>query len=153
MSKKALMNNVYKNYIFDFYGTLVDILTDEKDPALWDKLAQLYQAYGADYKGEGLRKSYAKRVALAREELIELKGVAYPEVDLAHIFNQLYVNGRPQSSCLHQLEDWGQLIAIVLSLIHIFVYERCDSFTKVVTYRCLKARSCLEFGYFFNFVK
>ena len=35
------MNNVYKNYIFDFYGTLVDILTDEKDPALWDKLAQL----------------------------------------------------------------------------------------------------------------
>ena len=70
------MNNVYKNYIFDFYGTFVDILTDEKDPALWDKLAQLYQAYGADYKGEGLRKSY-------------------PEVDLAHIFNQLYVNGRP----------------------------------------------------------
>ena len=63
MSKKAMMNKVYKNYIFDFYGTLVDILTDEKDPALWDKLAQLYQAYGADYKGEGLRKSYAKRVA------------------------------------------------------------------------------------------
>ena len=54
--------------------------------ALWDKLAQLYQAYGADYKGEGLRKSYAKRVALAREELIELKGVAYPEVDLASHF-------------------------------------------------------------------
>ena len=62
-------------------------------------------------RGEGLRKSYAKRVALAREELIELKGVAYPEVDLAHIFNQLYVDDRPQSSCLHQLEDWGQLIA------------------------------------------
>ena len=117
MSKKALMNNVYKNYIFDFYGTLVDILTDEKDPALWDKLAQLYQAYGADYKGEGLKKSYAKRVALAREELIELKGVAYPEVDLAHIFNQLYVDDRPQSSCLHQLEDWGQLIAIVFRVL------------------------------------
>ena len=82
MSKKALMNNVYKNYIFDFYGTLVDILTDEKDPAL-----------------------------------IELKGVAYPEVDLAHIFNQLYVDGRPQSSCLHQLEDWGQLIAIVFRVL------------------------------------
>lgn len=117
MSKKAMMNNVYKDYIFDFYGTLVDILTDEKDPELWDKLAQLYQAYGANYKGEGLRKSYAKRVALAREELIELKGVAYPEVDLAHIFNQLYVDGRPQSSCLHQLEHWGQLIAIVFRVL------------------------------------
>lgn len=50
-------NNVYKNYIFDFYGTLVDILTDEKDPMLWDKLAQLYQAYGAYYKGKALKKS------------------------------------------------------------------------------------------------
>lgn len=125
MSKKAMMNKVYKNYIFDFYGTLVDILTDEKDPALWDKLAQLYQAYGADYKGEGLRKSYAKRVALARKELIELKGVAYPEVDLVHIFNQLYVDARPQSSNSNQLDDWGNLIAMVfrvLSRKHLTAY-------------------------------
>ena len=117
MSKKAMMNKVYKNYIFDFYGTLVDILTDEKDPALWDKLAQLYQAYGADYKGEGLRKSYAKRVDQARKELIELKGVAYPEIDLAHIFNQLYVDARPQSSNSNQLEDWGNLIAMVFRVL------------------------------------
>ena len=117
MSKKVMTNKVYKNYIFDFYGTLVDILTDEKNPELWDKLAQLYQAYGADYKGEGLRKSYAKRVTQARKELIELKGVAYPEVDLVHIFNQLYVDGRPQSSCLNQPEDWGQLIAMVFRVL------------------------------------
>lgn len=117
MSKKALMNNVYKNYIFDFYGTLVDILTDEKDPALWDKLAQLYQAYGADYKGEGLKKSYAKRVAQTRKELIEIKGVAYPEVDLVHIFNQLYVDGRSQSSNSSQPDDWGNLIAMVFRVL------------------------------------
>ena len=42
------MNNVYKNYIFDFYGTLVDILTDEKDPALWDKFCLLYTSDAAD---------------------------------------------------------------------------------------------------------
>ena len=47
-----MKNRAYKNYIFDYYGTLVDILTDEKDPMLWDKLAQLYQAYGAAYKGD-----------------------------------------------------------------------------------------------------
>ena len=82
-------NNVYKNYIFDFYGTLVDILTDEKDPMLWDKLAQLYQAYGAYYKGKALKKAYAKRVGQARKDLVALKGAAYPEIDLAHIFNQL----------------------------------------------------------------
>ena len=26
----------FKNYIFDFYGTLVDIETDEESPVLWD---------------------------------------------------------------------------------------------------------------------
>ena len=112
-----MKNRAYRNYIFDYYGTLVDILTDEKDPMLWDKLAQLYQAYGADYKGETLKKAYAKRVNQTRKELIELKGVAYPEIDLAHIFNQLYVAARPQSSSLNQPEGWGQLIAMVFRVL------------------------------------
>lgn len=123
-----MKNRAYKNYIFDFYGTLVDILTDEKDPVLWDKLAQLYQAYGADYKGEGLKKSYAKRVAQARKELIEIKGVAYPEVDLVHIFNQLYVDARPQSSNSNQSDDWGQLIAMVFRVLS--PYEGSSSLSK-----------------------
>ena len=112
-----MKNRAYRNYIFDFYGTLVDILTDEKDPVLWDKLGQLYQAYGAAYEGDVLKKAYAKRVDQARKELIELKGVAYPEIDLAHIFNQLYVDARPQSSNSNQPEDWGQLIAMVFRVL------------------------------------
>ena len=110
-------NNVYKNYIFDFYGTLVDILTDEKDPMLWDKLAQLYQAYGANYKGETLKKAYAKHVDQARKDLVALKGVAYPEFDLAHIFNQLYVDARLQSSNSNHPDDWGKLIAMVFRVL------------------------------------
>lgn len=120
-----MKNRAYRNYIFDFYGTLVDILTDEKDPVLWDKLGHLYQAYGAAYESETLKKAYAKRVDQARKELIELKGVAYPEIDLAHIFNQLYVDARPQSSNSNQPEDWGQLIAMVfrvLSRKHVTAY-------------------------------
>ena len=117
MSKKAMMNKVYKNYIFDFYGTLVDILTDEKYPVLWDTLGQLYQAYGAAYEGDALKKAYAKRVAQTRKELIEIKGVAYPEVDLAQIFNQLYVDARPQSSNSSQPDDWGNLIAMVFRVL------------------------------------
>ncbi len=109
-----MKNRAYKNYIFDFYGTLADILTDEKDPVLWDTLGQLYQAYGADYEGDALKKVYAKHVDQARKELIELKGVVYPEIDLAYIFNQLYVDARPQSSNSNQPDDWGQLLAMVL---------------------------------------
>lgn len=133
-------NNVYKNYIFDFYGTLVDILTDEKDPMLWDKLAQLYQAYGAYYKGKALKKAYAKRVGQARKDLVALKGVAYPEIDLAHIFNQLYVDASLQSSRLHQPEGWGQLIAMVFRVLS-HKYLMAYPHTKEVL-AFLKERGC-----------
>ena len=33
---------MYKNYIFDLYGTLVDINTDEDKSELWDKLSLFY---------------------------------------------------------------------------------------------------------------
>ena len=39
----------YKNYIFDLYGTLVDINTDEWSAQLWKKMAILYGYYGAAY--------------------------------------------------------------------------------------------------------
>lgn len=31
------LENVYKNYIFDLYGTLVDIHTDEEQKEVWEK--------------------------------------------------------------------------------------------------------------------
>ena len=32
----------YENYVFDLYGTLVDIHTDEEAPAVWERLAYFY---------------------------------------------------------------------------------------------------------------
>jgi len=91
-----MKNRAYKNYIFDFYGTLVDILTDEKDPVLWDKLGQLYQAYGAAYEGETLKKAYAKHVDQARKELIDLKGVAYPAM-VFRVLSRKHVTAYPHT--------------------------------------------------------
>ena len=31
----------YQNYLFDLYGTLVDIHTDENDPRLWQRMSVL----------------------------------------------------------------------------------------------------------------
>ena len=45
----------YRNYIFDLYGTLVDIHTDEEDPAAWAALARFYSYYGARYAPDALR--------------------------------------------------------------------------------------------------
>ena len=33
---------MYKNYIFDLYGTLIDINTDEWNVQLWKKMQILY---------------------------------------------------------------------------------------------------------------
>lgn len=35
----------YKNYLFDLYGTLVDIHTDEENEALWEKLCMFLRLY------------------------------------------------------------------------------------------------------------
>lgn len=58
----------FKNYIFDFYGTLVDIETDESSPVLWNTMAQIYQSYGASYTEEGLRLRYRELVQQAEED-------------------------------------------------------------------------------------
>ena len=40
---------MYKNYIFDLYGTLIDINTDEWSAKLWKSLQILYAYHGAEY--------------------------------------------------------------------------------------------------------
>ena len=41
--------NMYDNYVFDLYGTLVDIHTEENDAKVWEKLSLFYGFYGALY--------------------------------------------------------------------------------------------------------
>ena len=53
----------YKNYIFDLYGTLVDINTDEWSAQLWKKMAILYGYYGAAYTFKELGKAYRARAS------------------------------------------------------------------------------------------
>jgi len=75
----------YKNYIFDLYGTLIDVETDEDSPFLWGKMAQIYSAYGADYSGEELRKKYIEK-AKSEEDKLDSD---YPEIDLNIVFLRL----------------------------------------------------------------
>ena len=52
----------YKNYVFDLYGTLIDIRTDEWSAQLWKKMATLYGYYGAHYTYKELGKAYGELV-------------------------------------------------------------------------------------------
>ena len=41
-TKIATLPKDYETYVFDLYGTLVDIRTDECDMNVWEKLALFY---------------------------------------------------------------------------------------------------------------
>lgn len=79
----------YENYIFDLYGTLIDIWTDENDPALWRIMAEIYSRSGADYTPDALRIAY-KRIAVEEQEKLGMQtGYRYPEIRLETVFLRL----------------------------------------------------------------
>lgn len=59
---------MYKNYIFDFYGTLADIHTDEQRSDVWEKMALFYGYYCARYKPGELKEAYERIVRRAEQE-------------------------------------------------------------------------------------
>jgi len=81
---------MYQNYVFDFYGTLADIRTDEENPGLWEKMSEIYRALGADYGPQELQYAFRRleneeKKRLGHEELKrpgqeELKGPGQEEL-------------------------------------------------------------------------
>ncbi len=78
----------YRNYIFDFYGTLCDIHTDESKPVLWKKTAEVYSAYGALYGWKELRSAYHR---IIDADIERHPGNPDYEPDVTKVFEQLYL--------------------------------------------------------------
>lgn len=85
---------MYKNYIFDLYGTLIDIKTSENKKLLWEKLSLFYSYHGANYSFMELKKAYEIKV---KEALQENKKTKYPDIKLALIFQELYTDKKIKS--------------------------------------------------------
>lgn len=111
----------YKNYVFDLYGTLVDIRTDEENPAVWERLAYFYNYYGADYTGEELRNAYDKIIN-------EMKGILqgdnhemYPEIQIENVFRKLFLQKNVRSD--RMLAIYAGQFFRVLTTEHIRLYD------------------------------
>ena len=87
----------YKNYVFDLYGTLVDIRTDEENSAVWDRLAYFYNYYGADYTGEELRRAYDKIINEMEGILQGDNHEMYPEIQIENVFRKLFLQKNVRS--------------------------------------------------------
>ncbi|MCD8050805.1 MAG: HAD family hydrolase [Clostridiales bacterium] len=80
---------MYQNYIFDLYGTLVDIHTDEWKDALWRDLCPVLAEHGASYQPEELRTAYHSEVRRQEEALRRSAGFEEPEIDIGPVFRHL----------------------------------------------------------------
>lgn len=84
-------------FMFDLYGTLVDIRTDESLPLLWTSMASFMSLKGASYNDTDLRLEYGRLCEKETQDLIKKmrKGkhkleVRDVEIDLLNVFKGLY---------------------------------------------------------------
>ena len=90
----------YESYVFDLYGTLVDIHTEEGKDELWEKLALFYGYYDAHYTPEELKQRYGELVSGKEKNLknkldltIEKKDdvhESHPEIKIEQVFAALF---------------------------------------------------------------
>ncbi len=81
---------MYRNFIFDLYGTLVDIRTDEEAKSLWKFLAGFLARQGAEYHPAELRSTWKRLCAEETEKKREETGSPWPEPDIADVFRRIY---------------------------------------------------------------
>ena len=85
---------MYKNYIFDLYGTLVDIHTNEYSNVFWKKIASLFHCYGAAYAPTEIKNAY--------DEILPQTGTVsdcdYPEYDVVETFYRMLQKKKPDAT-------------------------------------------------------
>ncbi len=72
----------YRYCVFDLYGTLVDIRTDEEEPALWEDFSVFLRRYGIVFPAETLRGTYLESCDLEtrrRAGALARQGIPGPE--------------------------------------------------------------------------
>jgi len=81
------MMKKYSVYVFDLYGTLVDIRTDEDSSSFWKKACILFEGCGASYGYAELKDAYFRKIS-ELEKKNEREG-HHIEIDLSEVFSFL----------------------------------------------------------------
>ena len=87
----------YRNFLFDLYGTLADIHTDEGSPALWLRMSALLGMEGAVWTPEALEKKYRDGIARMEAEARKVRGCG-AEIDVAPLFRSFYTDAGVEAS-------------------------------------------------------
>lgn len=112
---------MYKNYIFDLYGTLVDINTNEWKTSLWKNMANIYSLGGASYKPSELKKCYEQFLQEEIQKIPQDKYTTNPEPQIEYVFQKLYT--QKNVACSMEIAAYTGRIFRALSLKYIRLYD------------------------------
>jgi putative hydrolase of the HAD superfamily len=82
---------VYTDLVFDLYGTLVDISTDEGNDELWENIARMYCYKQANYTYDELKTDYIKYVQEEKQNVRERNPhFTHVDIKLEKVFKRLF---------------------------------------------------------------
>lgn len=76
---------VKKAVLFDLYGTLIDIKTDERDPSVYEVLSGFLSYHGVIVTPDDLMAAFFSGVRKGLEESSEV----FPEIDVVRVFEEI----------------------------------------------------------------
>ena len=79
---------MYTDFIFDLYGTLVDIHTEETD-TVWAKTALYFGYYGANYTATALKKAFENELRV-RQAVAGQSYECFPDIPFHEVFTCLF---------------------------------------------------------------
>lgn len=90
---------MYQNYIFDLYGTLVDIRTDERSRNFFKKYAKWLRRQGFHFEWKLFYTLYTMTEREHREKAAQSGRYTKPEIQIEEVFQEVFaVNGYVLSS-------------------------------------------------------
>lgn len=113
----------YTDLIFDLYGTLVDIHTEESD-GVWEKTALYLSFYGAPYSGAQLKAAF---FAALEERLRQAQAVCdYPDIPFEQVMCDLLIAKGIKENADTLAANAEQLFRIV-SIDYIRLYPKVEN--------------------------
>lgn len=118
------MQKEYQNYIFDLYGTLVDIRTNERSSILWDAFSWYLCLIGIPFEAESLYGEYyrlCRTAEIMKEQDLALRGIVGPsEIDIQDVWRMLG-NEKGVSLSAQQCDEISRVFR-ALSLQHLKLF-------------------------------
>ncbi|MGN0204549.1 MAG: HAD family hydrolase [Coprococcus sp.] len=124
---------MYQTCIFDLYGTLVDIHTDEDSDKLWEKMALFYGFYGACYEAGEMKTAYktiVQKMEKGKAGIRRDSHESFPEIQIEDVFQALFEDRGVEADRTLAVHA-GQFFR-VLSMEYIRLYEGTEEMLKAL---------------------